>query len=57
MKTETIVSEIPNGLVLGRQKIEENGKIVRYVVKEHHERDKEGKVFPELKYRVIRYVR
>ena len=57
MRTETEQSGIPKGLLLGKNKIMENGKMVRIVVKKVvrflEKRGGETKV----SYRVIRYER
>lgn len=57
MRTETKEPEVPKGLLLGKNKVMENGRMVRIVVKKVvrflEKRGGETEVF----YRVIRYER
>lgn len=54
MKSETVESVKPEGLKLGNNRVVENGKVVRIIVKEVKEYEKDGGGSIKMKYRIIR---
>jgi len=54
MKSETVVNVKPEGLKLGNNRVVENGKTIRIIVKEIKEYEKDGGGSIRMKYRIIR---